>query len=184
MKLETKYSIGDVVYHPQVLSTGAKMPCPDCLGRRVWIAKLPNGEELRIACPTCAYGYEGSRGEVPSGEVHGRVDRFTIGSVRMDTGSGDRGTEYMCEETGVGSGSLWAESKLFDTREEAEAALPALIEEMSVQLAESNARNQASKRARDTGSMTAHYRAQIRRAKKDIAAAECGLAREAAEETP
>ena len=180
MKLETKYSIGDVVYHPQVLSTGAMMPCPDCLGERVWSAKLPNGEELRIACPTCARGYQGSTGEVPSGEVRGQVDRFTIGSVRMDTGSSDRGTEYMCEETGVGSGSIWNESELFDVREEAEAALPAKIEELRVQLAESNARTQGSKRAKDAGSMTAHYRAQIRRAKKDIAAAERGLAREAA----
>ena len=48
---------------------------------------------------------------------------------------------------------------------------------------ESNARNQAHKRSDRPGSMTAFFRSQIRRAKKEIAAAERGLEREKAKES-
>jgi len=46
------------------------------------------------------------------------VSKLTIGSVRVDT-SDERGTSYMCIETGVGSGSIYYESDLFSTHDEA-----------------------------------------------------------------
>ncbi|AZO39689.1 hypothetical protein EJ076_34970 [Mesorhizobium sp. M7D.F.Ca.US.005.01.1.1] len=53
------------------------------------------------------------------------VERLTIGSIQVNTApdSYDTGNRYMCWETGVGSGSVYRESDLFDN--EASAKLSA-----------------------------------------------------------
>ena len=179
MKVESKFSIGDVVYRPVALSTTVEEPCPDCLGMRSWIAKLPSGEEFPIECPVCRFGYE-SRGTVKVSTSRGEVQRMTIGSVRIDTAADpDRRVEYMCRETGIGSGSVWQEPDLYEMCEEAEAELPRLVEEHKIQLEESRARSRSKKRHDGPGSMAAYYRAQVRAARREIEAAERGLEREA-----
>jgi hypothetical protein len=176
--IQPKYQIGDEVYAVELSTSGHKEPCPDCLGERHWLARLPNGEELKMECPTCRSGFDGATGTVPAIAVSGRVVSMTIGSVRTDSASKDRPVEYMCVETGVGSGRIWDEQDLYPEECCAAKVLPTLIAEREQQLWETRACNFKVKR-QDAGRMVAHYRAQIRSAKKDIAQAERGLEREA-----
>jgi len=184
MQIETKYSVGDLVYYPRVSPPSAdkRDPCPDCRGGKTWLTLTPAGEFLYIACPTCTFGYE-TMGTVPRSGCSGRVEVLTIGSVRVDTNEReDRGSvEYICDTPSVGGGSVYREADICDTYAEAEAKLPELIEEIERAIAERNARSLAHNRKARAGSMVAHYRRSIRDAKKQIAAAERGLAREAQE---
>lgn len=175
MKLESRYSIGDVVFHPRIRSSTKQEPCPDCLGTKLWLAQLPCGEEVPIQCPTCTYGYE-CRGTIAVCDPYGKVERLTIGSVRLDTAG--EGVQYMCRETGIGTGNIWDESVLHPTQKEAEALLPVLVEEHRIMLTESRAASCSKKRHDGPGRMVAYYREQIRRARLDIGKAQEGLVRE------
>ena len=180
MKIESKYSIGDTVYLAEAAYETVWIPCPDCLGIRAWWVWMPSGEEIAITCPTCKYGYE-SRGTVEEHQCFGRVRQLTIDSVRIETyAKPERMVCYMCEETGVGSGTNWHEPQLYATCNEAKAVLPELVRQRQISLEEMEARRFTLRRSDRPGSMAAYYRKEIRSAKKDIAAAERGLKREAA----
>jgi hypothetical protein len=47
------------------------------------------------------------------------IQQLTVGQVRIQAGY-EPETRYMCEETGVGSGTVWREENLFLTMIEAE----------------------------------------------------------------
>lgn len=123
--ITTKYSVGDKVFHASTTTERKKHPCPDCKGERKWTAKSPAGSEYTFDCPRCSASYNSDRdltldysAFVPS------VRRLTIGSVQFNSApdSWNNGARYMCQETGVGSGSVYSESDLFLTEEEALAA--------------------------------------------------------------
>lgn len=117
--IETKFGMGDVVWHAATTTEVKSHPCPDCLGSREWEARSPAGGVFKVACPRCGRGYQSNRALNLSYSVHAPyVRRLTIGLVRANAG-GDRGHEYMCAETGIGSGSLYYEDRLFATEAEA-----------------------------------------------------------------
>lgn len=118
--ITTKFSIGDTVYSARLTTQGKQHPCPDCLGAHKWTAKSPAGREYEFSCPRCGGGYQHDRDLslnysvfVPS------IDRLTIGQVRAEHGSCAEKTQYMCHETGIGSGTLHSEDDLFATESEA-----------------------------------------------------------------
>lgn len=118
MQLTTKYSIGDVVYRKVPEYRDFRIvTCGLCKGSgRVDIAGL---EDRRAECPDC-YG-RGTKGvDFPVPE---RAEALTVGQVQVVTrGKTDRAAKeitYMCEETGIGSGTLHREEDLFLTAEEA-----------------------------------------------------------------
>jgi predicted RNA-binding Zn-ribbon protein involved in translation (DUF1610 family) len=120
--IETKFSIGDVVYHAWTESERRHHPCPDCLGVRKWKAVSPAGTEYEFGCPRCGGQYLSDGDLDLSYSVFApRASKMTIGSVRTDTHSKE-GNEYMCLETGVGSGSIYREPRLFHAEAEALAA--------------------------------------------------------------
>ena len=168
-----KYAIGDVVYKPETSHEPAWVECPDCCGNKTWTAILGTGEEIAIECPTCKRGYDESPGVVQHYECDGRVVMLTIGSVRIDTSTEDP-IEYMCEETGIGTGRIHREDGLCATREEAEAELPALVKEYNDRMNENIANRNAKKRD-EAGRMAAYYRREIRDAQKTIERAEAQL---------
>lgn len=123
--IETKYSIGDAVFLASTTTERKQHPCPDCKGTRRWKAFSPAGGEYSFTCPRCSGSYRANSdmsldysSSVPS------VRRLTIGSVRHDSNerSGRSQTTYMCHETGVGSGSVYDEDRLFETEAAAMAA--------------------------------------------------------------
>lgn len=115
-----KFTIGDHAFCGRVESTKRERECPDCKGTKKWKCTTPAGEEFQIQCPRCTNSY--GVPQLHYYEAAARIDALTIGSVRIDTSAIEGETvAYMCHETGIGSGSIWYENRLFATREEAEA---------------------------------------------------------------
>jgi hypothetical protein len=110
VNIETRYSIGDVVFAPSTIRHLTHIPCAACAG----IGRLKlNGAPF--ACGTC-HGY----GSFPGPTEHTpSTRRLTIGQVRVTVG-GDEECRYMAKETGIGSGQLWDENDFFSTEAEAE----------------------------------------------------------------
>lgn len=124
--LETKFAVGDVVFHATIITEKRSHPCPDCKGSRKWKAISPAGGEFEVACPRCSHVYMSNRDPsldyswwVPS------VRTLTVGLIKASSqpynGDYDSGNSYMCYETGIGSGSVYREGELFLTEEEAKA---------------------------------------------------------------
>jgi hypothetical protein len=122
VRIETKFSVGDIVFHGRAGWVGERVECPACKGSGWWTVVAHSGErgQWQATCQVCRdyreWGNVRGRGPVKRGERHPTVTRLTIGSVRVD-----RGVEYMCRETGVGSGSVYREEDLFDTKSDARA---------------------------------------------------------------
>jgi hypothetical protein len=143
MKLETKYGIGDRVYLATTYVTTKKHKCPDCLGSKFWRAISPAGDEYQFPCPRCdteAYhNYRETSLEYTTHEP--QAEPLTIGKLEYamvkKRGKEEVEIRYMCYETGVGSGTIYDESRLFPSREEAELAASKFAEELNSK--ESNA---------------------------------------------
>lgn len=122
MTLTSKYDVGAVVYQADVSEIIKPVPCPDCKETQKWEAHTPAGEVLEFACPRCTgWRHDGvprQRAVLPV------VTRMTIGSIRFDTHDGK--VEYMCVETGVGSGTIHDESRLCESQESAEKVAASL----------------------------------------------------------
>lgn len=122
--IETKYAIGDVVWHANTNSEKKRRDCPDCLGAKKWAITSPAGGEYSIACPRCWTSYMSDRDlSLEYAQFVGNARKLNIGSVRHDSHNFGEGakTEYMCLETGIGNGSIYREHDLFSTEEEAQA---------------------------------------------------------------
>ena len=129
---ETKYSVGDVVYFATTTPERKQHPCPDCLGEKTWKVTSPAGGEYNIACPRCSTRFMSDGGLSLDYTAHvPRIERRTIGSVQYNSAPSawDSGARYMCIETGVGSGSVYDEARLFPTEEQAFQKATALAEE-------------------------------------------------------
>ena len=124
--IETKYGVGDVVFHATITTEKRSHPCPDCRASRKWKAISPAGGEFEVSCPRCSQNYMNNRDlRLHSSWWVPSVRRLTIGSVQANSqpydGTYGTGNRYMCVETGVGSGWVYDEGDLFRTEEEARA---------------------------------------------------------------
>ena len=127
--IETKYSVGDVVFFSGTTTERKQHPCPDCKGERKWHVKSPAGGEYTISCPRCSARFMSDRELSLDYTAHvPHVQRLTVGSVQFNSASGswDSGARYMCRETGIGSGSVYDEARLFATEDEAAKASMAM----------------------------------------------------------
>lgn len=123
--LTTKYSIGDTVYRAGTVTTRKRHPCPDCLGAQKWQVKSPAGTDYEFPCPRCSARYMSDHDlSLDYSAYTPSVSRLTIGSIQYNTaqGSYDEGARYMCHETGIGSGSVYNETNLYETEEAAQKA--------------------------------------------------------------
>ncbi len=131
MKIETKYSINDRVWKITTRPKKTWIPCPSCGGTGK--VELKDGIH---ACPTC-YGNKGKH-EYGSTQWETCAEQITIGLVRASVknikktgmfdnigeyaeGENTYSVEYMCYETGIGSGTIHYEGTLWPTPEEAQA---------------------------------------------------------------
>lgn len=121
-----KFAMGQTVYLPGAESAVEHLLCPDCLDTRQWKVITPAGTEMETVCQRCS-GFS-LIGDLPKPErriYKPIVTKLTIGQIDTSTqpfyGDGDL-VRYMCTETGVGSGSIYNESRLFASPEEAMAA--------------------------------------------------------------
>lgn len=139
--LTTKFDIGDVVYFATTSPSTKRLPCPDCLDTRQWQAISPGGRGYLFGCPRCNTSYQSNRDlslDVRICAPH--VARLTIGQVgwNNDPWKPEKsGPQYMCNETGIGSGSCYYEADLFGTEEEALRVAEAKAAEATQEIAES-----------------------------------------------
>lgn len=111
-----RYSIGATVFSASVKFEAEKFSCPDCLRTGRWNVRSPVGLEAMVECPRCrGTGVLDQEGRVA------QVLELTVGSIQINTAGDydDKYIRYMCNETGVGSGTIWSEDSLFSSREEA-----------------------------------------------------------------
>jgi hypothetical protein len=58
---EPKFLVGQAVWLPDTTMEEATLPCPDCLGTKVWRVETPAGGSYEVACQRCAGGYTFNR---------------------------------------------------------------------------------------------------------------------------
>ena len=135
--LTAPFAIGDMVYHAGTTRKEKQLPCPDCGGSCLLTLLTHEGREIEVKCCSCLYGLD-SRGFVTYFDFTPVVRTLTIGSLRYNSHE-DRGPwEFMCEETGIGTGSLYYESTVFATREEATAMAATMTTEMRTHIEQEN----------------------------------------------
>lgn len=139
MNITTKYSIGDKVWLGVTHWLDKSVKCPECEYGYIKIT-LKSGESDLCKCPKC-YG----RGYKHAYDFHPIVNQLTIGSVRFDSAGEDDMYEYVCVETGIGTGGLYKESLLHPTQAEAEIAAALETERAR----EHSKKEQAEREARD-----------------------------------
>lgn len=132
--ITTKYSIGDRVWLASTVLVQKSHPCPDCLDSEEWKATSPAGRDYTFACPRCSTSYMSDRDMSLRYNAHAPlVSEMTIGSIETHTPGDLEGfnapVKYMCVETGVGSGSVYNEGDLYETKEAATAAAEAKAKE-------------------------------------------------------
>lgn len=114
MIITAKFDIGDRVYYARTNWASTPATCVACSGRGRIQATHAFGS-TDITCPKCGgKGNDGAYSHAPF------VSKVTIGSVCYDSARKhhDKFT-YMCKETGVGSGTIYNESCLFASENEA-----------------------------------------------------------------
>lgn len=133
---EIKYAIGDRVWHATTTQSQEKHPCPDCLGTGKWDVKSPAGTEAEVDCPRCK-GHK----TLSIYSTAPDIRHLTIGSIKIDTDVKVETepylrdpVQYMCPETGVGSGTLYYQQRLFATKDEATAAAMEQVERTNAKL--------------------------------------------------
>jgi len=122
--LTSKFSLGQKVWYAGTKKENRLMPCPDCNDAREWKVTSPAGGEYAFPCPRCT-AYQGdSRLRLSYAWYVPNVVQLTIGQIKLSTDS-NCPEKYMCNETGVGSGTIYQLDVLFDTRDVAETAAQA-----------------------------------------------------------
>ncbi len=129
-----KYKKGDKVFHPSKSFSTKHIVCPDCLGTKKWIVIFADGDTQEVDCQTCKSGFYGPSGSITYQHWEPTVQHLTIGSIKFD----DEKFKYMCEETGVGSGTVYDEQKLYLNKDHAKDRAIQIHKEWMKQLARNN----------------------------------------------
>jgi hypothetical protein len=110
--IKTKYNLKQVVYNAYCVNEGYYVKCEDCNGTGHWDV---TGKDIKVGCQTCNKGdhYWNTPGKTQHYKYFPRVQELTIGQIQATVGY-NANIRYMCKETGLGSGSLWAEDSLTD----------------------------------------------------------------------
>ena len=130
------HAIGDVLFSAAQDYSDDKISCPDCLGTKEWTVVFADGEAMNIGCQTCKLGYEPPTGFIYYKTWKPNVRRLTIG--KLSGFDDERGYSYMCNESGIGSGTMWYEKDLFKTSDEAWVSANTKHEEAMKRLAQNN----------------------------------------------
>ena len=129
MILESKFNIGDKVYsipplhieYPKI-----RIPCNICDSTGEVSIK-----RIIFTCPKCEgkfkEDYDNSKHFFP----YPAYQPKTIGQIRFNFTEDKEERKYMCKETGIGSGTVYDENRLFSTYAEAVAFVENANEQMA-----------------------------------------------------
>lgn len=127
MNITTTLDLGDKVRTIYTRHDVLALPCVFCRGQRQLRVNSPTGDDYAFAtCPRCEGRGEARLAMIPMWEVSPTV--MTVGlieaRVTWDTDHRHALVErYMCEETGVGGGTIYEMAGLFVTKEDAQEAV-------------------------------------------------------------
>lgn len=122
MNITSKYNLGDKVYSGMCSWSSVPKTCEHCKG--VGLVTVTTAlESYEVPCPYCEQDVWGSKAKGYTQEWSYRVyvQSLTIGEVRVEISNTKHEVDYMCYETGIGSGTLHDEKNLYPTYEEAQA---------------------------------------------------------------
>jgi hypothetical protein len=123
--IKTKYNLKQVVYNAYCSHEAYYVTCTDCNGTGYWEVA---GKDMKIGCHTCnKESYWNTPGKIEHYKYFPCVKRLTIGQVRATIGHSPE-IQYMCKETGLGSGALWREDSLTDDEAVANEAAKVLAD--------------------------------------------------------
>ncbi len=115
MIIATKFDLGQRIYRMTVSRIIEDRPCPVCAGEAYITTIAADGSEHRVKCPKTRYTHLTEEadtichsGRLHVGQRHRRQSEpegLTVGQVRVHAGASPEEV-VMCEETGVGSGTL------------------------------------------------------------------------------
>lgn len=149
--MTTRFNLGERVWKIEPDTETINLPCRACRGRGFLDATGANGEARSVKCPDC-YSNGGATSTVRLGswpQWRVRSELLTIGMIQLrviDRSGADNGEpfdntnpakaarmnedeeNYMCWETGVGSGSVHHVEDLFGSREDAQLEAEARTE--------------------------------------------------------
>ncbi len=111
MKLESKFGLGDTVWFVHRDTKKYKEKCKTCDGG----GRLNGMDDSILNCPLC-FGKGFKWAWTPY--AYRLSAPLTIGQVRVSVDRKRTLEEYMCEQTGIDSGTLYKVKDLFLTQEE------------------------------------------------------------------
>lgn len=115
--IQPKFMIGQKVFVSSWNRSEKQRPCPDCLGKMEWDVVTPAQEKFKIPCNSCMHGYF-CTGRESYWQWTPQIKLLTVGSIRVDTND-EKPISYMMSETGVGSGSVYYETNVFENEDDA-----------------------------------------------------------------
>ena len=117
MDIQTTFNLGQKVHSIKEESTKVWARCGFCMGSDGPISILDRTEVTGLdgetrTCPAC-HGRGGEQKHI--GKIWVLGDLLNIGQVEVRISKTKTIENYMCRETGIGSGRVWGLDKLFPT---------------------------------------------------------------------
>ncbi len=122
MKITTKYDLKDFVYPIKQGGYDEFINCETCEGKGIINV---NNTKKTILCPVC-WGHRGHKKWKADKwyvckESYGQIGKVVVEIYDKKYHDGKKEYKYMLDSTGVGSGTLWYEDRLFASVEDAQA---------------------------------------------------------------
>lgn len=130
--------LGDQVWVSDFIVEKEREDCVECGGRGVWLVTTVN-VAFEVPCAVCSGPWHERRGWRVKTVYTPRPWLGTVEQINSTATPKGTETTVMLRETGVGSGTLWAEERLYLTEADALRGAEALIEERLQQEAEREA---------------------------------------------
>lgn len=165
--IEIPFALGTPLWWTGYGSRDEWITCEECQGTKASIVMLANGETYSLDCAACSCGYDPPRGVVKHTFMEYKPTLFIPRRVDMSFGE----LRYGQEDP---ESSCWRPvevSKLYESREECEAACGPLNEAQHKTEKERVLCNMKSKR-RNMAFSVHYWRGQLARSRKDAEAAE------------
>ena len=147
MQLLTRFNLGDEVFSANTAWQKYHVTCEECNG--TGIVKIATAKESYDSpCPYCDRDIfsDKSNGFLVKYKFQPLVQRLTIGEIRIEHSHEKNRVQYMCKETGIGSGTLHDEERFFETLERAQQHAEALSKAAQLDRDTQDTKNEKRKR--------------------------------------
>lgn len=149
--------IGDKIWVASMENYQESITCLECFGKKELTVILGDDSKVVIPCAGCSRGFEPPTGYMQHYQYKSKVEERIITGIEMRI---EKEIDYITDR------NIWCESKVFDTKEEAEKRSLELVEQHNKE-----EKDRIYKKKTDSHSWAWHvhyYRREIRNAEKTI----------------